>query len=72
MQAPQVKAYESGSVLYMAMELSNSKWKLGFGNGSKSRRKSVDARDRQRCLEEMALARRKLKLPAHAPVVCCF
>ena len=29
MQAAQVKAYESGAVLYMAMELSNSKWKLG-------------------------------------------
>lgn len=72
MQAAQVKAYESGTVLYMAMELSNSKWKLGFGNGSKLRRKSIDARDRQRCLEEVALAKRKLKLPADARVVCCF
>lgn len=72
MQAAQVKAYESGTVLYMAMELSNSKWKLGFGNGSKLRRKSIGARDRQRCLEEVALAKRKLKLPADARVVCCF
>jgi transposase len=72
MQAAQVKAYESGAVLYMAMELSNSKWKLGFGNGSKLRRKSIDARNRQRCLEEVALAKEKLKLPADAPVVCCF
>ena len=72
MQAAQVKAYESGTVLYMAMELSNKKWKLGFGNGSKLRRKSIDARDRQRCLEEVALAKEKLKLPADARVVCCF
>ncbi len=72
MQAAQVKAYESGTVLYMAMELSNRKWKLGFGNGSKLRRKSIEARDRQRCLEEVALAKVKLKLPADAPVVCCF
>ena len=72
MQAAQVKAYESGRVLYMAMELSNKKWKLGFGNGSKLRRKSIAARDRQRCLEEVALAKVKLKLPAAAPVVCCF
>ena len=72
MQAAQLKAYESGTVLYMAMELSNRKWKLGFGNGSKLRRKSIDARDRQRCLEEVALAKEKLKLPADAPVVCCF
>ncbi|MEN8132762.1 MAG: IS110 family transposase [Pseudomonadota bacterium] len=72
MQAAQVKAYESGAVLYMAMELSNSKWKLGFSNGSKLRRKSIDARDRHRCLEEVALAKAKLKLAADAPVVCCF
>jgi transposase len=72
MQAAQVKGYESGAFLYMAMELSNSKWKLGFGNGSKLRRKSIDARNRQRCLEEVALAKEKLKLPADAPVVCCF
>lgn len=72
MQAAQVKGYEVNTVLYMAMELSNSKWKLGFGNGAKLRRKSIDARDRQRCLEEVALAKVKLKLPADAPVVCCF
>ncbi len=72
MQAAQVKAYEVNTSLYMAMELSNSKWKLGFGNGTKIRRKSIDARDRQRCLEEVALAKVKLKLPADAPVVCCF
>ena len=72
MQAAQAKAYESGSTLYMAMELSNSKWKLGFGNGLKLRRKSIDARDRPRCLEEVALAKTKLKLPADARVVCCF
>ena len=72
MQAAQVKGYEVNTVLYMAMELSNSKWKLGFGNGAKLRRKSIEARDRQRCLEEVALAKVKLKLPADAPVVCCF
>jgi len=72
MQAAQIKAYEVNTTLYMAMELSNSHWKLGFGNGMKIRRKSIDARDRQRCLEEVALAKVKLKLPADAPVVCCF
>jgi len=72
MQAAQIKAYEVNTTLYMAMELSNSKWKLGFGNGTKIRRKSIDARDRQRCLEEVALAKVKLKLAADAAVVCCF
>ncbi len=72
MQAAQVKAYEVGTVLYMAMELSNSKWKLGFGNGAKLRRKSIEARDRKCLLEEVALAKAKLKLPEDAQVVCCF
>ena len=52
MQAAQVRGYEVGEVLYMAMELSNRRWKLGFSNGTKVRRKSIDARDRQRFLEE--------------------
>lgn len=72
MQAAQVKAYEVGTVLYMAMELSNSKWKLGFGNGSKLRRKTIEARDRWCLLEQVALGKVKLKLPKDAPVVCCF
>ncbi len=72
MQAAQVEGYEVNTTLYMAMELSNKKWKLGFGNGAKIRRKTIDARDRQRCLEEVKLAKVKLKLPADAKVVCCF
>ncbi|MGH8192791.1 MAG: IS110 family transposase, partial [Woeseiaceae bacterium] len=72
MQATQVRGYESGTVLYMAMELSNKKWKLGFSNGSKMRRKSVDARHRDQLLEEVSLAKRKLGLPAEAEVVSCF
>ena len=71
MQAAQIRAYEVNTTLYMAMELSNSQWKLGFGNGTKLRRKTIDARDRQRCLEEVALAKVKLKLPEDAAVVCC-
>lgn len=72
MQAAQVKGYESGPVLYMAMELSNKKWKLGFSNGSKMRQKSVEARNQARLLEEVRLSKRKLGLPAEAQVVCCF
>lgn len=72
MQAAEIRGYESGSVLYMAMELSNRKWKLGFSSGSRMRRKSVEARDRGRLLEEVTLAKRKLGLPAEARVVCCY
>ncbi len=55
MQAAQAKGYEFGTVLYMVMELSNGKWKLGFGNGAKLRRKSVVARERGRLMEKVAL-----------------
>ena len=72
MQATQIKGYEVNTVLYMAMELSNSKWKLGFGNGSKLRCKTIAARDRQRLLAEVMLAKARLKLSGDARVVCCF
>jgi len=72
MQAAEERGYEAGQVLYMAMELSNRKWKLGFSNGARMRRKSVEARDQKRLLEEVSLAKRKLGLPAEAQVVCCY
>lgn len=72
MQAAQITAYEVGTVLYMALELSNRTWKLGFSNGSRQRHKSIEARDRQRLLREVVLAKSKLELAQHARVVCCF
>lgn len=72
MQAAQVTGYEVGTVLYMAMELSQRSWKLGFSDGKRQRQKSIEARDRCRLLEEVALAKSKLKLPGDAKVVCCF
>jgi transposase len=72
MQAVQQQGYEVGTVLYMAMELSNRSWKLGFSNGQKMRRKTVDARDRERLVAEVALAKRKLGLAQAARVVVCF
>jgi transposase len=35
----------SEQVLYMALELSNKTWKLGFSNGTKIRQKSITAGD---------------------------
>lgn len=72
MQAAQIRAYEVGTVLYMAMELSNRTWKLGFSNGKRQRRKSIEARKRSRLVEEVARAKSKLGVPEEARVVCCF
>ena len=72
MQAVQKQGYEQEAVLYMAMELSNSSWKLGFSNGQRMRRKSIEARDRVRLIEEVQLAKHKLGLEQDADVVVCF
>ena len=34
-----------GSVLYMALELSDKKWRLGFSNGDKQRQVTIEAGD---------------------------
>lgn len=59
-------------VLYMAMELSHKKWKLGFSNGEKNRVKTVDARDWKALLAEIELAKYKLGCAADCKVVSCY
>lgn len=54
------------------MELSNSKWLLGFDNGERIRRKSIDAGDRDRFVSELSLARQKLGYEATERVVVCY
>ena len=72
MQAVQTQGYETGTVLYMAMELSNRSWKLAFGNGVKLRRLSVPARDRLALLEAVGVARQRLGVVAEARLVVCY
>ena len=72
MQAVQYQGYEQEAVLYMAMELSNSSWKLGFSNGQRIRRKSIEARDRVRLMEEVQLAKQKLGLQPDTQVKVCY
>jgi transposase len=60
--------------LFMAFELSDKTWKLGFttGPGQKPRERNVTARDQERVLDEIASAKRRLGLPETAPVVSCY
>jgi transposase len=61
------------SVLYMAMELSNKRWVLGFGKGDvKFRQKSVDAGDLLGVMEEIEKAKGKFGLPSESKVVSCY
>jgi len=62
------------ATLFVAFELSDKKWKLGFtiGHGQKPRERNVPARDQKAILNEIAQAKNRLGLPETAPVVSCY
>src|SRR2546428_8457987 len=62
------------ATLFVAFELSEKTWKLGFttGHGQKPRERTVTARQQERVLDEIAQAKRRLGLPETAPVVSCY
>lgn len=64
----------SEPVLFMAMELSASKWKLGFtvGLGQKPRERTIDAGDLEALSEAVARAKRRFRLAEDAGVVSCY
>jgi transposase len=61
-------------VLFVAFELSEKTWKLGFtiGHGQKPRERPVAARHQARLLQEVAQAKKRFGLPETAPVVSCY
>jgi transposase len=60
------------AILYLAIELSNSKWKLFFSNGEKIRSKSISARDLDGLSQEIQAAKERLKLNEDASVISCY
>jgi len=60
--------------LFVAFELSEKTWKLGFttGHGQKPRERTVSARQQEHVLDEIAQAKRRFGLPDTAPVVSCY
>jgi len=60
------------AILYLAIELSNSKWKLFFSNGEKIRSKSIEARDLECLSQEIESAKQRFKLAADVSVVSCY
>src|SRR5262244_1806018 len=69
---PQASTTEA--TLFVAFELSEKTWKLGFttGHGQKPRERTVTARQQEHVLAEIAQAKRRLGLPDTAPVVSCY
>ena len=60
--------YAKPAVLYMALELSQTKWDLWFSEGNRERRVVIPARDVSRLTEEISKAKEKFGLPAETRV----
>lgn len=62
------------ATLFLAFELSNKNWKLGFtvGLGQKPRERSIPARDLEGVLAEIAAAKQRFRLPDDTPILSCY
>src|SRR5947199_9256469 len=60
--------------LYLAFELGNRDWNLGFttGFGQPPREWTIAVRDLAALATELTQAKRRFALPAEAPVLSCF
>lgn len=59
-------------MLLIALELSNSKWKIGFTNGQKTRICNVAAGDLEGFQEQVEKARKKLAVPEDTPAYSIY
>jgi transposase len=64
----------NSQILFMAMELSNTKWGLGFTNGlgQPPRLRKLDAGNLEGLKAEIRLSKKRFGLPAAAPVQSCY
>ena len=64
----------NGPVLYLALELGASTWKLAFtvGLGQKPRLKTVTARSTLGLLLEIKAAKKRFGLSGETPVLSCY
>lgn len=59
-------------VLYIAFELSQNKWKLGFSDGKKIRFKDINARNLGQLQEEIGKAKERFKFKDNVRIVSCY
>jgi transposase len=64
----------SGNTLYLAFELGEAEWKLGFtiGLGQNPRRRTIKAGDRDALEREIGLAKQRFGLPEQIRVMSCY
>ena len=58
--------------LYIAFELSNTKWKLMFSNGIKRRQKSISAGDLDSLMDQISLAKSRFKQADNVEIFSCY
>jgi transposase len=70
----EARVQSSVGMLYVAMELSASRWKLAFGvaKGHRPRVKTLTAGDGAALLAEIHKAKERFGLPASTPVMSCY
>lgn len=72
-QATEADGSARAAKLYLAFELSSSKWKLGFGDGGvKVREVTMDAGDLPRLKKEIEVAKRRFGLEPSCAVRSCY
>lgn len=72
MQATRDEVYATVVVLLMALELSNTTWKLAFCDGSRRRVRTVPARSIEAVLAEIAATKAKWNLKGEVEVHSCY
>jgi transposase len=74
METPTREEYSTEKTLYMAMELSQSTWKIGFSTGRRQepRIREIKARDLAELEEEIVLAKKKYGLREDSKVQSCY
>jgi transposase len=66
------KANTGWPLLYTAFELSNTKWKLAFSNGDKTRQVTIVARGLSQLQREIGKAKKRFRMPEKVRIVSCY
>jgi transposase len=66
------RTVQAFTTLFLGLELSNTKWKLAFSNGSKNRFVTIDARDLKRFHQEVDESRKRLGLASNGRTMSCY
>lgn len=71
-QSTERRTVHEPKTLYLGIELSNTKWKLAFSNGSKNRFITINARDLNRFRVEVDASKKLLRLTSNGQIMSCY